>query len=88
MTALTTQLSCHIIKGNENYYSLQVAKLRGYMSPLRGSVAVWAATRCGRVAVPSAPTLATIFSITSYARFELLGEPYELLGIFKRHSWF
>ena len=47
------------------------------------SVAVWAATRCGRVAVPSAPTLATIFSITSYARFELLGEPLELLGGYK-----
>ena len=49
------------------------------MSPLRGSVAVWAATRCGRVV----PTLAIIFSITSYARFELLGEPLELLGGYK-----
>ena len=60
-----------------------MAETRGYMSPLRGSVAVWAATRCGRVAVPSAPTLATTFSITSYARFELLGEPFELLGGYK-----
>ena len=26
------------------------------------------------------PTLAITISITSYARFELLGEPFELLG--------
>ena len=33
--------------------------------------------------VPSGPTLAIIISITSYARFELLGEPFELLGGYK-----
>ena len=41
---------------------------------LRSAVGSW---------VPSAPTLATTFSITTYARFELLGEPSELLGGYK-----
>ena len=37
--------------------------------------------RAGGAPGPSGPTLAIIISITSYARFELLGEPFELLDI-------
>ena len=53
----------------------------------RGFAAVWryellrGAVGSGRV--PSGRNLAITFAITSYARFELLGEPFELLGGYK-----